>query len=117
MYFTPTGVTCQVKNEDCCMPLLESVFEAFPNIPINVDIKTNSDVLIDKVGGFFIYLSLNSFLSDDLNKYYLFNNIIHYSTFKLSSLSYQLCFDLNMLCFTVLGAKKLPNSNANKFRM
>lgn len=42
------GVTCDVKNDDCCIPLLESVFEAFPNIPINVDIKTNSDVLIDK---------------------------------------------------------------------
>lgn len=55
MYLTPTGVTCQVKNEDCQMPLLESVFEAFPNIPINVDIKTNSDVLIDKVGGFCVY--------------------------------------------------------------
>ncbi|XP_020604411.1 glycerophosphodiester phosphodiesterase domain-containing protein 1-like [Orbicella faveolata] len=42
------GVTCDVKNDDCRIPLLESVFEAFPNIPINVDIKTNSDVLIDK---------------------------------------------------------------------
>lgn len=40
-----------MKNDDCHIPLLESVFEAFPNIPINVDIKTNSDVLIDKVSG------------------------------------------------------------------
>lgn len=38
-----------MKDDDCHIPLLESVFEAFPNIPINVDIKTNSDVLIDKV--------------------------------------------------------------------
>ena len=40
-----------MKNGDCRIPLLESVFEAFPNIPINVDIKTNSDMLIDKVSG------------------------------------------------------------------
>lgn len=50
-FFIPIGVTCDVKNDDCRIPLLESVFEAFPNIPINVDIKTNSDVLIDKVSG------------------------------------------------------------------
>ena len=50
-FLIPIGVTCDVKNGDCRIPLLESVFEAFPNIPINVDIKTNSDVLIDKVSG------------------------------------------------------------------
>lgn len=49
VFFNPTGVTCDMKNDDCHIPLLESVFEAFPNIPINVDIKTNSDVLIDNV--------------------------------------------------------------------
>ena len=38
-----------MKNDDCHIPLLESVFVAFPDIPINVDIKTNCDVLIDKV--------------------------------------------------------------------
>ena len=38
-----------MKNNDCQIPLLDTVFEAFPNIPINVDIKTNSDLLIDKV--------------------------------------------------------------------
>lgn len=43
------GVTCHMKNEDCHIPLLESVFAAFPNIPINVDIKSNCDLLIDKV--------------------------------------------------------------------
>lgn len=42
------GVASQMKNDDCHIPLLESVFEAFPDIPINVDIKTNCDVLIDK---------------------------------------------------------------------
>lgn len=42
------GVTCHMKNEDCHIPLLESVFAAFPNIPINVDIKSNCDILIDK---------------------------------------------------------------------
>lgn len=42
------GVSCDMKNNDCHIPLLDTVFEAFPNIPINVDIKTNSDLLIDK---------------------------------------------------------------------
>lgn len=37
------------KNGDRKIPLLESVFQAFPDIPINVDIKSNSDELIDKV--------------------------------------------------------------------
>lgn len=37
------------KNGDRKIPLLESVFKAFPDIPINVDIKSNSDELIDKV--------------------------------------------------------------------
>ncbi|RUS85879.1 hypothetical protein EGW08_006363 [Elysia chlorotica] len=31
------------------MPLLEEVFEAFPHIPINVDIKDDDDMLIEKV--------------------------------------------------------------------
>ena len=53
-FFIPIGVKCDVKNDDCHIPLLESVFEAFPNIPINVDIKTNSDVLIDKVSGLIV---------------------------------------------------------------
>ncbi|KAL9981112.1 hypothetical protein ACROYT_G009775 [Oculina patagonica] len=42
------GLTCDMKNDDCHIPLLETVFEAFPNIPINVDIKTNSDELVNK---------------------------------------------------------------------
>lgn len=37
------------KNGDRKIPLLESVFKAFPDIPINVDIKSNSDELINKV--------------------------------------------------------------------
>ena len=31
------------------MPLLEEVFEAFPHIPMNVDIKDDDDMLIEKV--------------------------------------------------------------------
>ena len=49
MYVFSSGVSCDMKNNDCHIPLLDTVFEAFPNIPINVDIKTNSDLLIDKV--------------------------------------------------------------------
>ncbi|KAG7278946.1 hypothetical protein CRUP_036597 [Coryphaenoides rupestris] len=36
-------------GEDKCMPLLSDVFEAFPNTPVNVDIKVNNDLLIKKV--------------------------------------------------------------------
>ncbi|XP_028396565.1 lysophospholipase D GDPD1-like [Dendronephthya gigantea] len=37
------------KNTSEKIPLLESVFKAFPEHPINVDIKDNNDELIDKV--------------------------------------------------------------------
>ncbi len=50
-----------MKNDDCHIPLLETVFEAFPNIPINVDIKTNSDELVNKVSGIVICSIFNSF--------------------------------------------------------
>ena len=31
------------------IPLLEEVFELLPNVPINLDIKINNDLLINKV--------------------------------------------------------------------
>ena len=37
------------KNSNEKIPLLESVFKAFPEHPINVDIKDNNDKLIDEV--------------------------------------------------------------------
>ncbi|KYN43481.1 Glycerophosphodiester phosphodiesterase domain-containing protein 1 [Trachymyrmex septentrionalis] len=37
------------KEEDRRFALLREVFEAFPNIPINIDIKINNDRLISKV--------------------------------------------------------------------
>uniref|UniRef100_A0A4W3JRP4 Glycerophosphodiester phosphodiesterase domain containing 1 n=1 Tax=Callorhinchus milii TaxID=7868 RepID=A0A4W3JRP4_CALMI len=44
------------KLECCCeggddkrIPLLKEVFEEFPNTPVNIDIKVNNDVLIQKV--------------------------------------------------------------------
>ncbi|CAK9812259.1 Lysophospholipase D GDPD1 [Anthophora quadrimaculata] len=37
------------KEEDRRFALLKEVFEAFPNIPINIDIKVNDDHLITKV--------------------------------------------------------------------
>ena len=59
-----------MKNNDCHIPLLDTVFEAFPNIPINVDIKTNSDLLIDKVSvgygiivAFFFPARLDAYMS------------------------------------------------------
>lgn len=36
-------------GEDKRIPLLRDVFEAFPNTPVNVDIKVNNDTLIKKV--------------------------------------------------------------------
>ncbi|XP_012272419.1 lysophospholipase D GDPD1 isoform X2 [Orussus abietinus] len=36
-------------EEERRFPLLKEVFEAFPNIPINIDIKVNNDCLISKV--------------------------------------------------------------------
>lgn len=37
------------KEEDRQFALLQEVFEAFPYIPINIDIKINDDRLIEKV--------------------------------------------------------------------
>lgn len=37
------------KNSNEKIPLLESVFKAFPQLAINVDIKDNNDLLIEKV--------------------------------------------------------------------
>ncbi|KAK7483714.1 hypothetical protein BaRGS_00025035 [Batillaria attramentaria] len=39
----------QVTGEDRRMPLLRDVFAAFPNLPINVDVKVNDDQLIAEV--------------------------------------------------------------------
>uniref|UniRef100_W5K9R6 Glycerophosphodiester phosphodiesterase domain containing 1 n=1 Tax=Astyanax mexicanus TaxID=7994 RepID=W5K9R6_ASTMX len=53
-YLCKLGVTfkreCFVEGgEDKNIPLLRDVFEAFPNTPINIDIKVNDDTLIKKV--------------------------------------------------------------------
>uniref|UniRef100_A0A9L0S315 Glycerophosphodiester phosphodiesterase domain containing 1 n=1 Tax=Equus caballus TaxID=9796 RepID=A0A9L0S315_HORSE len=40
---------CQSEGKDNRIPLLKEVFEAFPNTPINIDIKVNNNVLIKKV--------------------------------------------------------------------
>ncbi|EDO30362.1 predicted protein [Nematostella vectensis] len=42
------GVVCEAKNNDRCIPLLETVLSEFPDMPINIDIKFNSDELIEK---------------------------------------------------------------------
>ncbi|KAL4647664.1 glycerophosphodiester phosphodiesterase domain-containing protein 1 isoform X1 [Arapaima gigas] len=36
-------------GEDKCIPLLKDVFEAFPETPVNIDIKVDDDTLIRKV--------------------------------------------------------------------
>ncbi|KAJ7990513.1 hypothetical protein DPEC_G00301120 [Dallia pectoralis] len=53
-YLCKLGVTFQRKcfcegGEDKRIPLLRDVFEAFPNTPVNIDIKVNNDTLIKKV--------------------------------------------------------------------
>ncbi|XP_066518611.1 lysophospholipase D GDPD1 isoform X1 [Hoplias malabaricus] len=53
-YLCKLGVTfkreCYVQGgEDKQIPLLRDVFDAFPDTPINVDIKVNDDTLIKKV--------------------------------------------------------------------
>ena len=39
----------EVTGEDRKIPLLKEVFEAFPDTPINVDVKVNNDKLIEEV--------------------------------------------------------------------
>ncbi|KAM9733936.1 lysophospholipase D GDPD1 [Menidia menidia] len=53
-YLCKLGVTFQKEcfcegGEDKRIPLLRDVFDAFPNTPINIDIKVNNDTLIRKV--------------------------------------------------------------------
>uniref|UniRef100_H3AD63 Glycerophosphodiester phosphodiesterase domain containing 1 n=1 Tax=Latimeria chalumnae TaxID=7897 RepID=H3AD63_LATCH len=40
---------CCEGGDDKRIPLLQEVFEAFPNTPVNIDIKENNDALIRKV--------------------------------------------------------------------
>ncbi|KAM9209251.1 lysophospholipase D GDPD1 isoform 1-T1 [Dugong dugon] len=40
---------CQCEGKDNRIPLLKEVFEAFPNTPVNIDIKVNNSMLIKKV--------------------------------------------------------------------
>ncbi len=47
------GKQAVAKNSGEKIPLLETVFKAFPEHAINVDIKDNNDELIDKVQNIF----------------------------------------------------------------
>ena len=49
MYFCGSILAHQVCGEDRRIPLLEELFQAFPQTPINIDIKIDSDELIQKV--------------------------------------------------------------------
>ena len=44
------GEWCSGDSNDRRMPLLSEVFEAFPNIPINIDLKAADENLILQVG-------------------------------------------------------------------
>ncbi|GAB1296624.1 Lysophospholipase D GDPD1 [Apodemus speciosus] len=45
----PFQRACKCEGKDTRIPLLKEVFEAFPETPINIDIKVNNNVLIQKV--------------------------------------------------------------------
>lgn len=45
----PFQRACKCEGKDTRIPLLKEVFEAFPETPINIDIKVNNNVLIKKV--------------------------------------------------------------------
>ena len=49
------------KNGDRQIPLLRTAFEKFPNVPINIDIKTYSEELIDKVDDIIFLQAINCF--------------------------------------------------------
>ena len=50
------GEHAVARNNEERIPLLESVFKAFPDYPINVDIKDNNDELIEKVQRLLMYV-------------------------------------------------------------
>ncbi|NXY85437.1 GDPD1 Lysophospholipase, partial [Alcedo cyanopectus] len=45
----PVSPECHSEGKDNRIPLLKEVFEAFPQTPVNIDIKVNNNVLIKKV--------------------------------------------------------------------
>lgn len=52
LWFQPVLVCVECfceGGEDKRIPLLRDVFDAFPNTPVNIDIKINNDTLIKKV--------------------------------------------------------------------
>lgn len=56
-------------GDDKRIPLLRDVFDAFPNTPVNIDIKSNNDTLIKKVFSSFAmsYLFISNFYSHILS--------------------------------------------------
>ncbi|XP_010625017.1 lysophospholipase D GDPD1 isoform X2 [Fukomys damarensis] len=58
----PFQRACQCEGKDTRIPLLKEVFEAFPNTPINIDIKVNNNVLIKKNSDIPILFSLQRVL-------------------------------------------------------
>ncbi|XP_042547928.1 lysophospholipase D GDPD1 isoform X2 [Dipodomys spectabilis] len=58
----PFQRACQCEGKDTRIPLLEEVFEAFPNTPINIDIKVNNNTLIKKNSDIPILFSLQRVL-------------------------------------------------------
>ncbi|KAJ8312074.1 hypothetical protein KUTeg_009447, partial [Tegillarca granosa] len=67
-------------GEDRKIPLLRDVFQEFPNLPINVDIKVNDDELIEKVFKFLSksVLDFLIFLPDTIMTTYVNQLIVEY---------------------------------------
>ena len=53
---------CQCRNGDRKIPLLETVFDEFPNHPINLDVKTYNEELMQLVRASLVIFSY-AFLS------------------------------------------------------
>lgn len=71
------------RNDERKFPLLKEVFEAFPTMPINIDIKINDDTLIDKVSELTKYYN-----REDYTVWGNFNDEITRKCYKVVSYNY-----------------------------
>lgn len=47
--FVDVKISDEVDDELLRIPLLKEVFQRYPTIPINIDVKENNDILIKQV--------------------------------------------------------------------
>ena len=61
-YICFIGAYVVCKNGDRQIPLLRTLFEKFSSVPMNIDIKTYNEELIDKVSDIIFLHTLNCFV-------------------------------------------------------